>query len=146
MWVLIWNNLKNTNYFKAWDNLSLNYQHLGDYTIQCVSKKMILSETRFYEPYRAFLKLTTQLDGISYETGSYGALPYLSIVWQSIKFCDKLQGGSIWLIKPCFAKYHFFWDTLYVPGLVRAKLKSVVCCWHVLILVVSPLASYWKAI
>ena len=36
--------------------------------IQCVSKRMELSETGFYEPYRALLKLTTQLDGLSYYT------------------------------------------------------------------------------
>ena len=29
---------------------------------------MELSETGFYEPYRALLKLTTQLDGLSYYT------------------------------------------------------------------------------
>ena len=36
--------------------------------IQCVSKKVILSETRFYEPYRASLELVTELDGLSYYT------------------------------------------------------------------------------
>ena len=37
-------------------------------TLQCVSKRMELSETGFIEPYRALLKLTTQLDGLSYYT------------------------------------------------------------------------------
>ena len=36
--------------------------------LQCVSKKMILSETMFFEPHRAFLELVTELDGLSYYT------------------------------------------------------------------------------
>ena len=44
------------------------------------SKKMEYSEKKmFYEPYRAFLELTTQLDGISYKTGSYALLDWMGI-------------------------------------------------------------------
>ena len=47
---------------------TLSYTEYTNYSglskIQCVSKRMELSETGFYEPYRALLKLTTQLNGL----------------------------------------------------------------------------------
>ena len=74
---------------------------------------MILSETMFFEPHRAFQELVTELDGLSYYTEVWQGTIGPNFVWNSIKLCGKLQEGSIWLIKPCFTKYHFFWDTLY---------------------------------
>ena len=38
------------------------------YTYTVCLKKVILSETRFYEPYRASLELVTELFGLSYYT------------------------------------------------------------------------------
>ena len=39
---------------------------------------------------------------------SYGTLPCPSIVYQCIKLYAKLWEGSIRLINPCFAIFHFF--------------------------------------
>ena len=79
--------------------------------LQCVSKRMELSETGFYEPYRALLKLTTQLDGLSYYTrvwqGTIGSIFGVPTVPYSA--LQSLYLGQYKLLsKPCFAKFHSF--------------------------------------
>ena len=61
-------------------------------------------------------------------TRYYDTLAYPSLVWKSIKLYGKLQEGSLWLIKHCFAIFHFL-AILPIPSPPPLSDSRVVSGW-----------------